>query len=45
MLQEFVDVFPNEVPGLPPKREIDFTINIVMRALPILKTPSSMSTP
>ena len=26
VLQEFKDVFPDEILGLPPKRDIDFTI-------------------
>ena len=29
VLQEFRDVFPDEIPGLPPKRDIDFTIELV----------------
>ena len=45
MLQEFKDVFPNEIPGLPPKREIDFTIELVPGATPVSKTPYRMSTP
>ena len=28
VLLEFKDVFPNEFPGLPPKREIDFKIEL-----------------
>jgi hypothetical protein len=31
ILQEFEDVF-QEIPGLPPKREIDFSIDLVPRA-------------
>ncbi|EOY13974.1 Uncharacterized protein TCM_032932 [Theobroma cacao] len=26
---EFVDVFPKELPGLPPKREIEFRIDLI----------------
>jgi hypothetical protein len=37
VLQEFRDVFPDEVPGLPPKRDIDFTIDLVPGAAPIPK--------
>ena len=44
MLQEFRDVFPNEIPGLPPKRDIDFTIEFVSGAAPVSKTPYRMST-
>ena len=29
VFQEFKDVFPDEIPGLPPKRDIDFTIELV----------------
>ena len=36
VLQEFRDVFPDEIPGLPPKRDIDFTIELVPGAAPTL---------
>ena len=29
VIRDFVDVFPEEVPGLPPKRELDFSIELV----------------
>ena len=45
VLQEFKDVFPDEILGLPPKRDIDFTINLVLGATPVSKTPYKMSTP
>ena len=44
MLQEFRDVFPDEISGLPPKRGIDFTIELVPRAAPVSKAPYRMST-
>ena len=44
-MQEFNDVFPEEITGLPPKRDIDFTIELVPRAVLVSKTPSRMSTP
>ena len=44
VLQDFEDVF-KEVPGLPPKRDIDFSINLITRAAPVSKTPYRMSTP
>jgi hypothetical protein len=34
-----------EVPGLPPKRDIDFSINLMPGATPVSKTPYKMSTP
>ena len=45
MLQEFKDVFPDEIPGLPLKRDIDFTIELVPGASLVSKTPYRMSTP
>ena len=44
VLQEFKDVFPDEIPRLPPKRDIDFTIELVPREAPVSKTPYMMST-
>jgi hypothetical protein len=31
MLGEFQDIFPEEIPGLPPKRDIDFSIDLIPR--------------
>ena len=45
VLQEFRDVFPDEILGLPPKRDIDFTIELVPAIAPVSKTPYTMSTP
>ena len=44
VLQEFKDVFPYEIPGIPPKRDIDFIIELVPGAAPVSKTPYRMST-
>ena len=44
VLNEFEDVF-KEVPELPPKRDIDFSINLTPGAPPVSKTPYRMSTP
>jgi hypothetical protein len=44
VLTEFKDVF-QEVPGLPPKRDIDFSINLMPGAAPVSKAPYRMSTP
>ena len=43
VLQEFKDVFPDGIPRLPPKRDIDFTIELVLGAAPVSKTPYRMS--
>ena len=44
MLQEFRDVFHDDVSRLPPKRDIDFTIDLVLGATPISKAAYRMST-
>ena len=44
VLKEFECVL-KEVPGLPPKRDIDFSINLMPGATPVSKTPYRMSTP
>jgi hypothetical protein len=43
-LTEFKDIF-QEVPGLPPKRDINFSINLMPGAAPMSKSPYRMSTP
>ena len=40
---EFDDVFPEELPGLPPQREIDFRIELILSTQPISKTPYYMA--
>ena len=37
VLKEFEDIFPEEVPGLPLKIDIEFMINMIPRAAPTLK--------
>ena len=44
VLQEFRDVFPDEILVLPPKRDIDFTIELVSGAAPVSKATYRMST-
>ena len=43
ILQEFRDVFPEELPELPPKREFDFSIDIKPGAEPQSKAPYRMT--
>ena len=38
-----MDVFPEEIPGLPLKRELDFTIELVPGAMPSSKSPYWMN--
>jgi hypothetical protein len=44
-LREYKDVFMEEVSGLPPKRDIDFSIELAPGAVPVSRTPYRMSTP
>ncbi|XP_052728435.1 uncharacterized protein LOC128195239 [Vigna angularis] len=43
VLDEFPDVFPEEIPGLPPTREVEFTIDLVTTAAPISVQPYRMA--
>ncbi|XP_073051286.1 uncharacterized protein [Primulina eburnea] len=43
VVQEFSDVFPEELPGMVPDREIEFEINLVPGATPISKAPYRMA--
>eukprot|EP00253_Pinus_taeda_P027714 PITA_27714 len=38
-------VFPKEIPGLPPRRNIDFTIELVPGVAPVSRAPYRMSVP
>ncbi|KZV52739.1 hypothetical protein F511_42574 [Dorcoceras hygrometricum] len=40
---EFADVFPDEIPGLPPYREVDFSIELMPGTQPISKAPYRMT--
>ena len=44
VLKKFRDVFPDEIPGLPPNRDIDFKIELMPGAAKVSKTPYRMST-
>ena len=45
IVQEFEDVFPEEMLGLPQKRDIKFTIKLIPRAALVSRTPYRMSVP
>jgi len=45
ILLEFTDVFPSELPGLPPIRDFDFTIPLKPSTKPISKTPYRIKVP
>jgi hypothetical protein len=44
VVREFVDIFSEELPGMPPERELDFTIDLKPGTEPIARTPYQMST-
>jgi hypothetical protein len=44
VVREFADVFTEELPGMPPERELEFTIDLKPRNEPIARTPYQMST-
>ena len=43
VVREFKDVFPNELPGLPPQRDVDFVIELHPGTSPISMTPYRMA--
>jgi hypothetical protein len=42
-VSEFLDIFPEELPGMPPDREIEFVIELVPCTAPIFKRPYRMT--
>jgi hypothetical protein len=45
MVNEFPDVFPDDLPGMPPDRDIEFVIELKPGSAPIYKTSFRMTTP
>jgi hypothetical protein len=45
VVNEFLDVFPEELPGMSPDRDIEFVIELKSGTTPIYKTPYRMTTP
>ena len=43
IVNEFPKVFPDELPGLPPDREIEFVIELALGAEPVSKAPYRMA--
>jgi hypothetical protein len=44
VVSEFLNVFPNELTGMPPHRDIEFVIELMPSTAPIYKTPHRMAT-
>jgi hypothetical protein len=45
VVNEFSDVFPKELPGMPPNRDSEFVIELKPSTASIYKTPFRMITP
>ena len=43
MIKEFPNVFPKELPSLPPEREVDQSIEVIHGTTPISKAPYCMA--
>ncbi|CAH9094254.1 unnamed protein product [Cuscuta europaea] len=43
VVNEFPDVFPEEIPGMPPEREVEFSIDLLPGTAPISKAPYRMA--
>nr|GFD60351.1 putative reverse transcriptase domain-containing protein [Tanacetum cinerariifolium] len=43
IVSEFPDVFLDELPGIPPVREVEFSIELIPGAEPISKAPCRMA--
>ncbi|GJS17118.1 putative reverse transcriptase domain-containing protein [Tanacetum coccineum] len=39
IIQEFLEVFPEDLPGLPPTRQVEFQIDLVPGAAPVARAP------
>jgi hypothetical protein len=44
LVNEFPDIFPKELPSMPPDRDIEFVIELKPSTTPIYKTPYRMTT-
>jgi hypothetical protein len=43
VVSEFPDVFPDDLPGVPPDRDIEFSIDLLHGTAPIAKRPYRMA--
>nr|GEZ93738.1 putative reverse transcriptase domain-containing protein [Tanacetum cinerariifolium] len=39
IIRNFLEVFPKDLPGLPPPRQVEFRINLIPGATPVARTP------
>jgi hypothetical protein len=45
VVSEFPDVFPKDLPGMPPERKVEFAIELLPRTAPIFKRAYRVSEP
>ena len=43
VVREFLDVFPEELPGIPLEREVDLSIEIMPGTAPVSRAPFRMA--
>ena len=43
IVREFPDVFPDDIAGFPPNREVEFTIDLILEIEPISIPPYRMA--
>ena len=43
IVNEFLDVYPDDLPGIPPSRAVDFIIELELGTWPISKAPYHMA--
>nr|GEZ42214.1 putative reverse transcriptase domain-containing protein [Tanacetum cinerariifolium] len=43
VIRDFLEVFPDDLSGLPPVREIEFRIDLIPSALPVVKSPYQLA--
>ncbi|KAJ9552821.1 LOW QUALITY PROTEIN: hypothetical protein OSB04_016866 [Centaurea solstitialis] len=45
VVSEYPDVFPEDLPGLPPDRQVEFGIDLVLGAAPVARAPYRLAPP
>ena len=45
VVREFSDVFPDDLPGIPPERQVEFKIDLIPGAAPVAKAPYRLAPP
>nr|GEU70018.1 putative reverse transcriptase domain-containing protein [Tanacetum cinerariifolium] len=43
IVREFLEVFPKDLPGLPPARQVEFQIDLVPSAVPVARSPYQLA--